>query len=54
MDVSKLLEKAGEAADRRNYDYAIELYLQACRLDPNNVLARRALLWTLGDRRPAA
>lgn len=43
MDVSKLLEKAAEATSRRNYDYAIELYMQACNLDPNNAPARRAL-----------
>ena len=43
MDVSKLLEKAAEATSRRNYDYAIELYLQACTLDPNNANARRSL-----------
>ena len=43
MDVSKLLEKAREAAERRNYDYAIELYLQARKLDPDNAPACREL-----------
>ncbi|MBI3832098.1 MAG: hypothetical protein HY291_21435 [Planctomycetes bacterium] len=43
MDISKLLEKAKEAAERRNYDYAIALYLQACELDPDSVTARREL-----------
>ncbi len=43
MDISKLLEKAREAAERRNYDYAVELYLQACRLSPDSVEARREL-----------
>lgn len=43
MDVTKYLEKAAEATNRRNYDYAIELYLTACKMDPNNVIARRSL-----------
>jgi tetratricopeptide (TPR) repeat protein len=43
VDISKLLEKAREAAERRNYDYAIELYLQACKLDMDNPVARREL-----------
>jgi len=43
VDISKLLEKAREAAERRNYDYAIALYLQACELVPDSVEARREL-----------
>ncbi|HEY3319711.1 MAG TPA: tetratricopeptide repeat protein [Planctomycetota bacterium] len=43
MDVSKLIEKAREAAERRNYDYAIDLYLQALKLAPDTALARREL-----------
>jgi len=43
VDVTKYLEKAAEATSRRNYDYAIELYLTACKMDPNNVQARRSL-----------
>ncbi len=43
MDVSKLIEKAREAAERRNYDYAIDLYLQACKLAPDNAISRREL-----------
>lgn len=43
MDVSKLIEKAREAAERRNYDYAIDLYLQACKLAPDTAVARREL-----------
>ena len=43
MDVSKLIEKAREATERRNYDYAIELYLQACQMSPDNATARREL-----------
>jgi len=43
VDVSKLLEKAKEAAERRNYDYAIDWYLNALKLDPDNGQARRDL-----------
>lgn len=43
VDVSKLVEKAREAAERRNYDYAVDLYMQACRMDMDNVSARREL-----------
>ena len=43
MDVTKYLEKAADATSRRNYDYAITLYLEACKMDPNNVVARRSL-----------
>ena len=43
VDVSKLVEKAREAAERRNYDYAVDLYMQACRMDMDNVAARREL-----------
>ncbi|HYG76193.1 MAG TPA: hypothetical protein VEK08_14405 [Planctomycetota bacterium] len=43
MDVSKLIEKAREAAERRNYDYAIDLYLQALKLSPDTAIARREL-----------
>jgi tetratricopeptide (TPR) repeat protein len=42
-DVAKLVSKADEAAGKRNYDYAIELYLQALTLDPDNAPARTAL-----------
>ncbi len=41
--MSKLYERAAEAVKKRNYDYAIELFLQELTLDPNNVDARRAL-----------
>lgn len=43
MDVSKLIEKAREAAERRNYDYAIDLFLQALKLSPDEGKARREL-----------
>lgn len=42
-DVAKLVAKADEAAQKRNYDYAIELYLQAVTLEPDNAQARKAL-----------
>ncbi|RME74193.1 MAG: hypothetical protein D6776_05675 [Planctomycetota bacterium] len=40
---SKRFAKAAEAVKRRNYDYAIELFLQELTLDPDNAEARRAL-----------
>lgn len=43
MDTSKLEKKAREAADKRNYDYAIDLYLQALKVKPDNLEARQAL-----------
>lgn len=43
MDVSKLLEKSRDAADKRNYDIAIMLYLQALKLSPDNATAVREL-----------
>ena len=43
MDVSKLLDRAREATEKRNYDYAVELYLQACKMSPDNSQARREL-----------
>lgn len=41
--MSKLYEKAAEAVKKRNYDYAIELFIQELTLEPNNVDARKAL-----------
>jgi len=43
VDVSKLIEKAREAGERRNYDYAIELFLQALKLVPDHFEACREL-----------
>jgi len=43
MDVSKLYDKAKSAVERRNYDYAIELFQQLLTLDPNNVESREIL-----------
>lgn len=39
----KLVEKAREAAKRRNYDYAIDLYLQVLKLNPDHEDAAREL-----------
>jgi tetratricopeptide (TPR) repeat protein len=39
----KLLEKAQEAAKRRNYDYAIDLYMQALKLNPDHEDAARQI-----------
>jgi tetratricopeptide (TPR) repeat protein len=39
----KLFEKAKEAFSKRNYDYAIELFLNILKVDPNHVDARKAL-----------
>jgi tetratricopeptide (TPR) repeat protein len=43
VDISKLIERAHEAGDRRNYEYAIDLYLQALKLEPNHPSCRREL-----------
>jgi len=43
VDVSKLTDKARVAADRGNYDYAIELYRRFLELQPNDIDARKAL-----------
>lgn len=39
----KLVEKAREAAKRRNYDYAIDLYLQVLKLNPDHEDAARGI-----------
>jgi len=43
VDVSKLIEKASIAAERGNYDYAMDLYLRLLELQPQHVDARKAL-----------
>ncbi|HZU97835.1 MAG TPA: tetratricopeptide repeat protein, partial [Planctomycetota bacterium] len=40
---SKLVERAREAAKKKNYDYAIELYLEHLKVTPADVDARREL-----------
>lgn len=42
-DISKLLEKARQCVERRNYDYAIDLYIQALTINPGHLEARQAL-----------
>jgi len=43
MDLDKQIEKAEEALKRRNFDFAINLYLQLLQIAPNNMKARRGL-----------
>jgi len=43
MDTTKLTEKAKEAVQRRNYEYAIDLFQQALALNPDDVESRRDL-----------
>jgi tetratricopeptide (TPR) repeat protein len=43
MDVAKHLDKAAEAAKKKNFDYAVELYHQVLQLKPDHGEARRAL-----------
>jgi tetratricopeptide (TPR) repeat protein len=43
MDFSKHIQKAEEAARRRNYDFAVELYQQLLELDPDQGEARAGL-----------
>lgn len=43
VDTSKLVEKAREAVQRRNYAYAMDLYQQALALDQDNGEIRREL-----------
>ena len=38
-----LFERGNDAALSENYAYAIEMYRDACRLVPNNILYRQAL-----------
>lgn len=43
MHAQKLVEKANDAKERRAYDLAIELYMQAVTLEPDHLEARRGL-----------
>jgi len=43
MDTSKLTEKAREAVQRRNYEYAIDLYQQALALNADDTESRKEL-----------
>jgi tetratricopeptide (TPR) repeat protein len=50
LDFSKHIQKAEEAARRRNYDYAVELYQQLLELDPDQGEARAGLRRVLRKR----
>ncbi len=43
VDVSKFLQRAEEAATKRNYEYAIQMYLEALQVDAEHIEARRNL-----------
>ena len=45
-DVEKLFEKGSEAFNKKNWDYAIEIFKSICQVDPNHVKARQALKMT--------
>lgn len=42
-DVSKFLTRAEEAYNRRNYQYAVQMYLEALQVAPEHISARRML-----------
>jgi len=50
MDFTKHIQKAEEAARRRNYDFAVELYQQLLELDPDQGQARAGLRHVLKSR----
>lgn len=43
MNVNKLIEKGEDASKKRNYDYAISIFLEAVSFAPNNRKAREGL-----------
>ncbi|KAF0243537.1 MAG: hypothetical protein FD180_3321 [Planctomycetota bacterium] len=45
-DVDKLFEKGSEAFNKKNWDYAIEIFKSICTMDPNHVKSRQALRMT--------
>ncbi len=45
-DVDKLFEKGSEAFNKKNWDYAIEIFKSIALMDPNHVKARQALRMT--------
>lgn len=53
MDFSKHIQKAEEAARRRNYDFAVQLYQQLLDLDPDLGEARAGLRASLRKRHEA-
>lgn len=50
MDTDVLFQKANDALNARNYDYAIELLFNMVRSEPTNTRARQAL-WLAGKRK---
>src|SRR5260221_14795672 len=50
LDFTKQIEKAEEAARRRNYDFAVELYQQILEIDPDQGEARAGLRQALKKR----
>ena len=42
-DDDKMVVRAREAAKKKNYDYAVELYLEHLKLKPSNIEARKEL-----------
>lgn len=50
LDTSKYIQKAEEAARRRNYDFAVELYTQLLDIDPDQGDARAGLRAVLKKR----
>ena len=50
MDFSKQIQKAEEAARKRNHDFAVELYQQILEIDPDQGEARAGLRQTLRKR----
>lgn len=43
VDISKFLSRAEDALKKRNYQYAIQMYLEALEVEPTHVSARRDL-----------
>lgn len=50
VDFSKHIQKAEEAARRRNYDFAVQLYQQLIEIDPDQGVARAGLRRVLKQR----
>jgi len=50
LDFTKQIEKAAEAARRRNYDFAVQLYQQILEIDPDQGEARAGLRQSLKKR----
>ena len=53
VDFTKQIQKAEEAARRRNYDFAVELYQQILEIDPDQGEARAGLRQALRRRHEA-